>query len=206
MRDLEASIEKIELLLTDLNEKERELKTRDAELMALKSRAASDDAFSGSDRQAREELRKRAEIIQGKDAALRDAEQQLSSKTRVWEKQVREKDLLLKERDGELRNIRSEITDLNGRLHQLETARKRAEDRLEEELRQKKEVLEADALARKAEEKRLGERIKNLETQLGERDKSLRQRDTEMRDIRSQLNQIQAARDAGGKRNRQINR
>ncbi len=38
MRDLEASIEKIELLLSDLNEKERELKTRDAELMALKSR------------------------------------------------------------------------------------------------------------------------------------------------------------------------
>ncbi len=194
MRDLEASIEKIELLLTDLNEKEQELKTRDAELMALKSRAASDDAFSGSDRQAREELRKRAEIIQEKDAALRDAEQQLSSKTRVWEKQVREKDLLLKERDSELRNIRSEVTDLNGRLHQLETAGKRAEDRLEEELRQKKEVLEADALARSAEEKRLGERIKNLETQLGERDKSLRQRDTEMRDIRSQLNQIQAAR------------
>ena len=37
MRDLEASIDKIELLLSDLNEKERELKTRDAELMSLKS-------------------------------------------------------------------------------------------------------------------------------------------------------------------------
>ena len=194
MRDLESSIEKIELLLSDLNEKERELKTRDAELMALKSRAASDaaGAFSGSDRQAREELRKRAEIIQEKDAALRDAEQQLSSKTRVWEKQVREKDLLLKERDGELSNVRSEITDLNGRLHQLETARKRAEDRLEEELRQKKEVLEADALARSAEEKRLGETIRSLETQLSERDKSLRQHDIEIRDMRSQLQEIQA--------------
>ncbi len=84
MRDLEASIEKIELLLSDLNEKERELKTRDAELMALKSSSASngDGAFSGSDRQLREELRKRTEIIQAKDAALRDAEQRLSAKTR----------------------------------------------------------------------------------------------------------------------------
>ncbi|MGH7855229.1 MAG: hypothetical protein ACREP3_17395 [Candidatus Binatia bacterium] len=195
MRDLEASIEKIELLLSDLSEKERELKTRDAELMALKSTAAldSDSAFSPSDRQLRDELRKKNAILQGKDAALRDVEQRLSAKTRLWENQVREKDLLLKERDNELRSVGSEITDLNGRLHQLETAKKRAEDRLEEELRQKKEVLETDALARKAEEKRLGERIKNLETQLSGRDKSLRQRDGEMRDIRSQLNEIQAA-------------
>lgn len=196
MRDLEASIEKIELLLSDLNEKERELKTRDAELMTLKSRAASDAdaAFPGTDRQLRDELKKRLEIIQEKDAALKDAEQRLSAKTRVWEKQVREKDLLLKDRDGELRTARSEMTDLNGRLHQLETARKRAEDRLEEELRQKKEVLEADALARNAEEKRLGETIKNLEAQLSERDKSLRQHDIEMRDMRSQLNELQVAR------------
>jgi chromosome segregation ATPase len=196
MRDLEASIEKIELLLSDLNEKERELKTRDAELMTLKSRAVSDadSAFPGTDRQLRDELKKRAEIIQGKDAALKDAEQRLSAKTRVWEKQLREKDLLLKDRDSELRAVRSEMTDLNGRLHQLETARKRAEDRLEEELRQKKEVLEADALARNAEEKRLGETIKNLEAQLSERDKSLRQHDIEMRDMRSQLNELRVAR------------
>src|SRR5688500_17542759 len=196
MRDLEASIEKIELLISDLGEKERELRTRDAELMALKSRGASDaaDAFSGTDRQLRDELKKRAEIIQGKDAALRDAEQRLAAKTRVWEKQVREKDLLLKERDSELRSVRSEMTDLNGRLHQLETARKRAEDRLQEEQRQKKEVLEADASARNAEEKRLGETIKNLETQLSERDKSLRQHDAEMRDMRNQLNELQVAR------------
>ena len=196
MRDLEASIEKIELLISDLGEKERELRTRDAELMALKSRGASDadGAFSGTDRQLRDELKKRAEIIQGKDAALGDAEQRLAAKTRVWEKQVREKDLLLKERDSELRSVRSEMTDLNGRLHQLETARKRAEDRLQEEQRQKKEVLEADASARNAEEKRLGETIKNLETQLSERDKSLRQHDAEMRDMRSQLNELQVAR------------
>jgi chromosome segregation ATPase len=196
MRDLEASIEKIELLISDLGEKELELRTRDAELMALKSRGASDadGAFSGTDRQLRDELKKRAEIIQGKDAALRDAEQRLAAKTRVWEKQVREKDLLLKERDSELRSVRSEMTDLNGRLHQLETARKRAEDRLQEEQRQKKDVLEADASARNAEEKRLGETIKNLETQLSERDKSLRQHDAEMRDMRSQLNELQVAR------------
>ena len=196
-RDLESSIEKIELLLTDLNEKERELKTRDAELMALKSTAAAESAAAFSpaaDRQLRQELREKNEILQAKDTALREVEQRFSAKTRLWENQVREKDGLLKERDNELKSVRSEITDLNERLHQLESARKRAEDRLEEELRQKKEVLEADALARKAEEKRLGESIQNLEIQVSERDKSLRQRDTDMRDLWSQVSETQAAR------------
>ena len=195
MRDLEASIEKIELLLEDLNEKERELKARDAELMTLRSPVAPDsgEVFSASDRQLRDELRKHNAALQEKDAALKNAEQRLNAKTRVWENQVREKDLLLKERDNELRSVRSEITELNGRLHQLETGKKRAEDRLGEELRQKKEVLEADTQARQVAEKRSGELIKNLEAQLGEREKSLRQRDNEIRDIRNQLNEIQAA-------------
>lgn len=196
MRDLESSIEKIELLLSDLNEKERELKTRDAELLALKSSAAAeaDATFSpGADRQLRGELRKKNEILQAKDTALRDVEQRLTAKTRQWEAQLREKDGLLKERDNELNGVRSEITDLTGRIHQLESAKKRAEDRLEGELRKKKEVLEADELARKAEERRLGERIRSLETTVTDRDKTLRQRDAEITGLRRQLNEAQAA-------------
>lgn len=196
MRDLESSIEKIELLLSDLNEKERELKARDAELMTLKSSAMADSNgpfLSATERQWRDELKKKTEIIAGKDAALRDLEQRLHAKTRQWDVQLREKDGLLKERENELKGFRSEMTDLNGRLHQLESAKKRAEDRLEEELRQKKEILEAEAQARKGEEKRLGERIKNLEAQVSERDKSLRQRDSEMSGIGRRLKELEAA-------------
>jgi chromosome segregation ATPase len=196
MRDLEASIEKIELLLSELNEKERELKTRDAELMALKTSPGADSGAAsslGAEQQLREELNKKNELLQAKDAALRDAEQRLGVKTRHWEAQLRDKDGLLKERASELRNFRAEITEITDRVHQLEGAKKRAEDRLEEELRQKKEVLEADALAIKAEEKRLGETIRALEAQLSERDKTLRQRDSEMGNIRRQLSELQAA-------------
>jgi chromosome segregation ATPase len=195
-RDLESSIEKIELLLSDLNEKERELKARDAELMTLKSSAMTDSTapfLSATERQWRDELKKKTEIIAGKDAALRDSEQRLNAKTRQWDAQIREKDALLKERENELNGFRSEMTDLNGRLHQLESAKKRAEDRLEEELRQKKEILGTEAQARKGEEKRLGERIKNLEAQVSERDKSLRQRDSEISGIGRQLKELGAA-------------
>ena len=193
MRDLESSIEKIEALLSDLNEKERELKTRDAELMAIKSSALEEAAASfspGADRQLREELRRRNEILQAKDAALRDMEQRFAAKTRLWENQLREKDGLLKEREGELESVRLENADLHGRADQLENARKRAEERLEQELRQKKEVLDVEALARQAEEHRLNEAIRSLEAQLGERDKILRQRDAELGAIRRQVAEI----------------
>jgi chromosome segregation ATPase len=196
MRDLESNIEKIEALLSELNEKERELKTRDAELMALKSSAAEDAAgeFSpGADRKLREELRRRNEILQAKDAALKDVEQRFGAKTRLWENQLREKDSLLKDREGELESVRAEITDLNDRVDQLESARKRAEERLEQELRQKKEVLDTEALARQAEEKRLSEKIRGLEAQLSERDKALRQRDSDMSDLRRRFTEIEAA-------------
>jgi chromosome segregation ATPase len=196
-RDLEASIDKIELLLSDLNEKERELKTRDSELMALKSSASVDSTavFSRTpiERRLREEINKQKDILQAKDAAVRDLEQRLNAQNRLWENQLREKDGILKERENELESSRAELSDLNSRLNQLEGAKKRAEGVLQEELRKKKDVLEAEALARKAEEKRLGENIRNLETQLGERDKALRHRESEMNGIRRQLKELEAA-------------
>ena len=65
-------------------------------------------------------------------------------------------------------------------LNDLASAKKRAEDLLQEELRKKKEVLEANDLAVRSEEKRLTERIEALENHVGEKDKLLRTRDTEL--------------------------
>ena len=196
MRDLESSIEKIELLLKDLNEKEDELKTRDAELLALKAgmeTSAANDSIAPVDRLLREEIRKKTEVLQAKDIAIRELEQRLSAQTRGWESELRQKEALLKERDNEVQGFHSEINDLNNRLQLLENAKKRAEERLEEELRQKKQVLEADAVASKAEGARLGERIKNLESQLGERDKLLREREQETGSLRRQLSELESA-------------
>jgi chromosome segregation ATPase len=196
MRDLEASIEKIELLLKDLNEKEDELKTRDAELLALKAgmeTSAANDSTAPVDRLLREEIKNKTELLQAKDIAIKDLEQRLSAQTRSWESELRAKEALLKERDHEVNGFRSEINDLNSRLQHLENAKKRAEERLEEEIRQKKQVLEADALASKAEGARLSERIKSLESQLSERDKLLRERDHETSTLRGRLSEAESA-------------
>ena len=89
MRDLETSIDKIETLLGELNEKEQQLKARDVQLVSLKTGALGDSdstpARPSSERLLREEINKKNEILQTKDSAIRELEQRLSAKTRLWE-------------------------------------------------------------------------------------------------------------------------
>src|SRR6266850_2465011 len=199
MRDLETSIEKIETLLGELNEKEQQLKVRDVELVSLKTSALGDSDFTparpSSERLLRDEINKKNESLQAKDSAIRELEQRLSAKTRLWESQLREKESLLNGRNSELESLRTEISDLNGQLNDLASAKKRAEDLLQEELRNKKEILEANDLAGRSEEKRLTERIRALENQVGEKDKLLRTRDTELSGFRRQLGEIESAKE-----------
>src|SRR6266540_1396601 len=198
-KDLESSIDNIELLITELNEKEKLLKARDTELMAAKS-GAPDYADSGpskdpAERLLRDELKKKTEMLQASNSTINELQQRLSAKTRQWESQLREKDGLLKGREQELDGLRTEIVDLGGRLGEMEAAKKRAEDLLHEELRQKKQVLEANDLAMRTEEKRLSEKIRILESQVSEKERLLRTRDTEVNGFRKQLSELDAAKE-----------
>jgi len=198
-KDLESSIDKIELLISELNEKEKLLKARDTELMAAKSSALdyADSAPSKdpAERLLRDELKKKTEMLQASNSTINELQQRLSAKTRLWESQLREKDGLLKGREQELDGLRTEIVDLGGRLGEMEAAKKRAEDLLHEELQQKKEVLEANDLAMRTEEKRLSEKIRILESQVSEKERLLRTRDTEMNGFRRQLSELDAAKE-----------
>ena len=192
LKDLESSIVRIELLLGELGEKEQLLKTRESELMALRTEdlARSESGAThgpSADRMLKDELRKKNEYIHAKDAAIKELEQRLRSKTLLWENQLREKDILLKARNGEFEQLRSQAIDLGAQLREMGSAKKRAEDLLEDELKKKKEILEANDLASKAEEKRLGEKIRALEGQVTDRERLLKGRETELANIRHQL-------------------
>jgi chromosome segregation ATPase len=198
-RDLESSIEKIETLILQLNAKEEELKARDVELISLKGSSASGEFGGrvngpGAERLLREELKNKDELLQAKDAAVTDLEQRLSTKARLWETQLREKDSVLKSRESELGVFRNEISGLTRRLEDLESAKRRAETLLEAELKKTKEVLEVNDQAIRAEEKRFAEKFKALESQLSERDKLLRSREAEVSGFRQQLAEFESAR------------
>ena len=198
-KDLDTSIEKIELLIGELNEKERLLKARETELMTAKS-SSVEFADSGSSRNPtegllRDELKKKNVNLQSKDSTIKELENRLSAKIRLWENQLLEKEGLLKGRAQEVDGLRSEIVELGERLTEMEAAKKRADGLLQEELRQKKEVLEANDLATRTEEKRLSERIRALENQVGEKERVLRTRDTELNGFGRQLADLESAKE-----------
>ncbi len=198
-KDLDTSIEKIELLIGELNEKERLLKARETELMTAKS-SSVEFADSGPSRNPtegllRDELKKKNVNLQSKDSTIKELENRLSAKIRLWESQLLEKEGLLKGREQEVDGLRSEIVELGERLTEMEAAKKRADGLLQEELRQKKEVLEANDLATRTEEKRLSERIRALENQVGEKERVLRTRDTELNGFRRQLADLESAKE-----------
>ena len=197
MQDLESSIERIELLLSDLGEKEQLLKTRESELMALRTEElarpeASTSNAQSSDRLLKDELRKKNEYIQAKDAAIKELEQRLRSKTSLWENQLRQKDLLLNAQSGEFEQLRSQAIDLSAELRETEGAKKRAEELLEDELRKKRQILEASESASKAEENRLTEKIRTLEAQATDRERVLKGREADLANIRHQLADLNA--------------
>ena len=200
-KDLESSIERIELLLGELGEKEQLLKTRESELMGLKMEESARPEAGASNGQSanrllKDELRKKNEYIQAKDAAIKELEQRLRSKSLLWENQLREKALLLKASNGEFEVLRFQNLELGARLTELEGAKKRAEDLLEDELKKKKEILEANDLAGKAEEKRLGEKIRALEGQVTDRERLLKGRETDLANIRHQLSDVNASKES----------
>jgi chromosome segregation ATPase len=200
-KDLESSIERIETLLTELGEKEKLLKAREHELHTLKSDTDSVPAGNGttgqspSERALRDELRKKTELVQARDAIIRELEQRLTARAKLWESQLREKDGLLKGRDAELLGLRADVDDFRARLVETETAKKRAEELLQDEVNKKKELLEASDIASKKEEERLAEKIRVLEGQLGDREKLVKGRDVEIGAVRQQLKEVIAAKE-----------
>lgn len=193
-RDLETSIDRIENLIVELNQKEQLVKVRENELVSLKARVveqSDNDIFlSPSSRGLRAELEKARASLQAKDELVGDLENRLTAKTQLWESQLREKETLVKARDGELAGLRTELKSLSERIGEVESARKRAESRWQDELREKKKVIEANELRSRNEEQRLGEKIRALELQVGDKDKLLRGREAELMTVRRQLNEL----------------
>jgi chromosome segregation ATPase len=200
MKDLESSIDKIEILLNELGEKERLLKIRESEVVSLKTDPSARAGMvpgrgPANERMLGEELRKKSEALQTRDATIKDLEQRLSAKTSQWENQLREKERQIKGREGELEGLRYQINDLTEQLADMEAARKRTEERFQEEARRRREMIEASELSSKAEEQRLGEQIRMLEGNVIEREKLLKSRESEINNFRRQLEELAVAKE-----------
>ena len=176
----------VHALESELSEKQELLQTRSRELKAAKSKVntlrerltALGTAKKQTENVLQQQLKKKTELLQAKDAAMKELQESLSTKVHALEGQLKEKEKLLEDRDAELEVLGSETNSLT----ESGSARKRAQSLLLQELQNRTELLQAkDAVVKELQE-RLNTTVHALENARSELETLTKQRDTELPD------------------------
>jgi chromosome segregation ATPase len=179
---------KVHALEAQQHVKEKLLAERDVELEALKgqlTKAAT--AKNQAERLLAEELRKEKLASQSKDSAIRELEKNLSGKVHALTLQLTEKQELLQVRDAEMEGLRAEVNALTGQLTEAGSAKARAENLLQQELKNKTELLNSKDAAFKELHESSRATIHDLEKQLSEKETLFRDHKAELETLRTEL-------------------
>ncbi|HSF58884.1 MAG TPA: hypothetical protein VLD83_12500, partial [Candidatus Binatia bacterium] len=195
IRQLEKNLTgKVQALETQLAAKDRALRERDRELLMLneelnRAQAATNQAKSS----LAEELRKENQALQAKDSAIKDLEKNLTAKIRTLNTQLIEKQQLLLNQSTELETLKTEMSGLSKQVADAASARERAENVLQQELKKKTELLQSkDATFKELRESSTAN-LSALENQLNDKEKLLKERDKELETLKMQLTRTGAA-------------
>src|SRR5215470_10878739 len=176
------TVVKNEYIESSRNEEERSLENHKAHLQDFKSDI---DLLLMN---LLESINKHTEsLVKAKDVAIKELEEGLNAKVRAVESHLREKEELLKSRDGQLEALRSEVTVLTERMAEIESVNKQAEGLLQEEVRRKEEVLQAKDVAIKELEEGLNAKVHAVESHLREKEELLKSRDSQIQALRSEV-------------------
>ena len=196
IKELEEGLNaKVRAVESHLREKEELLKSRDGQLEALRSEvtvltermAEIESVNKQAEGLLQEEVRRKEEVLQAKDVAIKELEEGLNAKVHAVESHLSEKEELLKSRDGQLEALRSEVTALTERMAEIESVNKQAEGLWQEEVRRKEEVLQAKDVAIKELEEGLNAKVHAVESHLREKEELLKSRDGQIQALRSEV-------------------
>jgi len=192
VKDLEKKLTgTLRTLEAELSEKEGLLQSRSIELETLRSELKSTTGrladLESSKQRAEDalqrELKKTTEALHDKDAALRKLQATFSKTVQTFEGQLNDRDKLLQDRDADLGALRSEMN----KLASVGSAKKQAENVLQQNLRQHMEALQAKDAAMKDLEKNLSAKISALQADVNEKDELLQTRSVELEALTSDV-------------------
>jgi chromosome segregation ATPase len=187
----ENSTASIYALENQLNDKDKVLRERDKELDTLRVQLTQTGvAKNQAESSLADSLRKEKQALQAKDAGLKELEKNLRGKLHVLETQLSEKQELLQNRNTELDALRSEVNILTGRLTDATTARERAEQVLQQDLKKKAELLQSKDATFKEELTNLNTKFQDLQNQLSGKDAALKDRNAELDALKAQLTKM----------------
>src|SRR5215469_13871357 len=196
IKELEEGLNaKVHAVESHLREKAELLKSRDGQLEALRSEvtaftermAEMESVNKQVQGLLQEEVRRKEEVLQAKDVAIKELEEGLNAKVHAVESHLREKEELLKSRDGQLEALRSEVTVLTERMAEIESVNKQVQGLLQEEVRRKEEVLQTKDVAIKELEEVLNAKVHAVESHLREKEELLKSRDGQLEALRSEV-------------------
>jgi hypothetical protein len=125
-----------------------------------------------------QQLQKKTELLQAKDAAMKELQESLSTRVHALEGQLKEKEKLLENRDAELDVHGSETNS----LIEPGSARQRAQSLLLQELQNRTELLQAKDTVVKELQERLTATVHALENARSELERLVKQREAELPD------------------------
>ena len=207
MKDLQASVGKLMVAEHQLIESKQLLEIQDKELNALRSQvnilgeqpSETASASVQEERELRAELRKKTELLQAKETAVRELEKTLNGKVHALENHLVTKEQLLKDHDKELKTLQQE-------LNKARAIRNQVENSLAEELKKEKQALQGKDSAIKELEQNLTAKIRTLNVQLSEKQELLQSRSLELETLKAEVNGwTKQAADAASARDRAEN-
>ena len=189
MKELENSLTaKVRALEIETHEKQELLHTRSVEIESLKAESTRlaarladvAAAVMRTENAHQQELKKKNEALESKDAAIKELDEILSARINVMANQLEEKEAFLRAQQGELDGLRAQLT-------QTGSAKSDIEDLLRQELTKTMEALEAKESTIRELEKSLSATLAALENQVSEQDTLLQTREGELEELRSEL-------------------
>ena len=187
--------ETIRYLEIRLSEKDEIIESRDAEFQATESKvdqltAQLAELAEAKDQEVgllREELAYQSELLQVKDDAIKNREEQFAKQFHALENQLGEKQSLLQNREAELESLTVRLRELTQECVDLKSERGKSERLAVEELRESAELLQTSATAIEELEKQTSTTIASFERQLAEKQQIVEQRSAELAELRGQM-------------------
>jgi chromosome segregation ATPase len=174
-----------------LAEQEQVLAERDAEIEALRGKvstlAETTLARGRAENLFAQELKNE---LRTKDAALKELERKLVTKVGLLETELREKEEALQSQGEELEGVKEQVDASERRLADLESAKQRAEMLLQQEFKKRSGLVASKDAAVKELEMNMRAKVQALETQLKNRESTIKTRDEELEALKAQLGEM----------------
>jgi myosin heavy subunit len=122
---------------------------------------------------------KKINVLQAKDLSIMEQESSLSGTFQALQSELTEKQELLQIRNKELKAAKSKVNALRERLAAMGSAKKQTENVLQQQLKQKTELLQSKDAAMRELQETFSAKVQTLEGQLRDKEKLLKDRNGE---------------------------